>query len=349
MPTESFLVSAAMLTATRIARSQGGGLTYQQALAAGVTRSQIRAFVARGWWLHLGRDAYVVRAAIDHGDNPISALQTRARAAVLGRPSAIICGITAARILGFGSAAGAADEAPVHLLVPHRGTRPSARGLRLIPDCGTLPGQITRVAGLPLTAPARTLADVVLAAQSREDAVSLMDGALHAGLVTDLDEAIAATVRRRGRHRVAPWWSLADGRSESVLETRARLVLVDNDLRPEQLQWQVHDEAGRFVARVDIAYPSWRVAVEVDGAKAHGGLPAPAPSGAATGMWLGRDPLSHATPARYGIDPLFRDRRRQNALTSLGWRVVRVTWPDVVASPGEIIRSVRQTLGIPAP
>ncbi|MBL7498372.1 hypothetical protein I6A84_44310 [Frankia sp. CNm7] len=334
-----------MLEATRVARAQGGVLTYRQALDAGLTRAQIRIFVRRGWWYSPARDAYVLRAAVqDDGDDPVSALWAGARAALLSRPGAAICGLTAARLLGFGSAADAADQAPIELLVANRGAKRAVRGVTQVPRRGELDSRdVVEVAGLALTAPTRTLADVALAAACREDAVSLMDAALRRGLVADLAAARSATARRPGRRRVEPWWALADGRAESVLETRARLLLVDHGLRPEELQWEVHDQRGLFVARVDLAYPSRQVAVEADGVKIHGGPPATPPSTRDS-----RDRSRSATP-RYRVDPLFQDRRRQNGLTRLGWRVVRVTWADLRDRPSQVIQEVRETLVAPIP
>jgi very-short-patch-repair endonuclease len=62
---------------------------------------------------------------------------------------------------------------------------------------------------------------------------------------------------------------------------------------------------GRFVARVDFAWPDLKLAVEYDG------------------LW-------HAEPGQFA-----RDRRRLNLLREAGWRVVFVTaadmhWPDQV-------------------
>ncbi|ONH28396.1 hypothetical protein [Pseudofrankia asymbiotica] len=261
-------------------------------------------------------------------------------AALATHPDAIVCGITAARLLGFGSVVDAADDEPVHLLVPDRGSRRSARGVVLKPRRGALsPDDIVVMSDIPMTSPALTLADLVLAADTREDAVSLMDAALRSGTLTDVTLARAASAWRPGCRRVGAWWALADGRSESVLETLTRLLLVDHDLAPEELQYLVRDDDNRFVARVDLAYPSDRVAVEADGARFHGHATRvrssgsiPPRSGTAQGS-VPHDP-----------EPLFRDRRRQNALTRLGWKIVRVTWADVTDRPPEVVHDVQGAL-----
>ena len=64
-------------------------------------------------------------------------------------------------------------------------------------------------------------------------------------------------------------------------------------------QHTVRDPDGRFVARVDLAFPEQRVAIEYDGA------------------W-------HGEPGQ-----LARDRRRLNALDAAGWTVLHVTARDL--------------------
>jgi very-short-patch-repair endonuclease len=58
--------------------------------------------------------------------------------------------------------------------------------------------------------------------------------------------------------------ALADPRAESPMETRMRLALVRAGLRPE-VQYVLLDGRGRFVARVDLAFPRARLAIEYDG------------------------------------------------------------------------------------
>ena len=91
---------------------------------------------------------------------------------------------------------------------------------------------------------------------------------------------------------------LADGLAESPQETRLRLLLRRGGLPAPEAQYRVFDAEG-FVARVDLAYPDLRLAVEYDGA------------------W-------HGAPGE-----LARDRRRLNRLTAAGWRVVFVTAEDL--------------------
>jgi very-short-patch-repair endonuclease len=99
------------------------------------------------------------------------------------------------------------------------------------------------------------------------------------------------------------------------LETRLRLVLMAAGLPPEELQFVLRS-AGRFVARLDMAWPSRRLAVEADG-------------------------RVHDQP-----QALYRDRDRQNDIVLAGWTVLRFTWADVVHRPTQVIARVRAALAL---
>jgi hypothetical protein len=89
--------------------------------------------------------------------------------------------------------------------------------------------------------------------------------------------------------------ALVDAGAESPQETRLRLVLVDAGLPPPATQFEVWDSR-YFIARLDMAWPQWRVGVEYDGAQ----------------HWT--DPRQRA-----------RDIDRIAELEALGWRIVRVS------------------------
>jgi very-short-patch-repair endonuclease len=71
------------------------------------------------------------------------------------------------------------------------------------------------------------------------------------------------------------------------------------------------------LARVDLAYPDVLLAIEADGYRYHSGRVA----------WQ-------------------RDLERRNALTSRGWRVIHVTWKDVVLEGERVAADIRRALGI---
>lgn len=73
---------------------------------------------------------------------------------------------------------------------------------------------------------------------------------------------------------------------------------------------------GRFVGRVDLAYPDARLAIECDSVRWH----------------LNRESFE-------------RDPRRKNALLLSGWRVLTFTWSDYVDQPERLCATVRRSLG----
>jgi very-short-patch-repair endonuclease len=128
------------------------------------------------------------------------------------------------------------------------------------------------------------------------ESVVFLDAMVAERLVTvaALRKRLAAADVRWGRRRVATALDLVDRRSESPQESRVRVRLMLAGLPLPEVQFSVFD-GNRFVARVDLAWPDRRVAVEYDG------------------VW-------HADAAQ-----LHRDRRRLNRLAVAGWTVIHVT------------------------
>jgi very-short-patch-repair endonuclease len=138
----------------------------------------------------------------------------------------------------------------------------------------------------------------------------LFDSALRAGW-----QASDSRFSRRAERRVRAALTLADARSESAFETLIRRLLVRAGLAPEALQHEVRDADGRFLARLDMAWPSLRLAVEADGRAHHDTLPA-----------------------------LYRDRVRANDLALAGWTILRFTWADLQQRPEWVVAQVRRAI-----
>jgi hypothetical protein len=164
----------------------------------------------------------------------------------------------------------------------------------------------------PAVAVARALVQVA-AAGSVDTAVVAADAALARGLCqrSDLAEELLAEPRVRGHRRAARMVEMCDGRSESVGETRLRLMLVRAGL-PLRCQVQDGDDEA-MVARVDLLVGD-RVVVEFDGAVKYAG-----------------DRSGRA---------LFSEKRREDRIRDLGFEVVRVTWADL-DEPGRVLARVR--------
>ncbi len=103
-------------------------------------------------------------------------------------------------------------------------------------------------------------------------------------------------------------------KEESELEKRFTSLVRRHGLAPLELQYEVWD-SGRFVARIDAAYPGLKLAIEVDGFE------------------------HHSSP-----DAFQRDRTRQNHLVALGWTVLRFTWTDVVKRGAHVAKMIERAI-----
>jgi very-short-patch-repair endonuclease len=273
----------------------------RDAVAAGlVTRKQLTSRV----WRRLFRDVYADAALPD-----THALAIAGAALVVPR-SAVFGGRSAAYLLGAESLADATT--PVEVVVPEVDRFGPVAGLLVRRT--SLPVSDVRSVGRHLcTTPVRTALDLA----GREEiphSVVILDVLLGRGLVHPDDLAARATALPTGRgvRRARRAIALADGRAESPPESVLRVLLRTAGLAPVP-QYVVRDADGRFVARVDLAFPEQRVAVEYDGA------------------W-------HGKPGQ-----LARDRRRLNALVAAGWTVLHVTATDMY-EPEAVVRAVRELL-----
>ncbi len=93
---------------------------------------------------------------------------------------------------------------------------------------------------------------------------------------------------------------LCDPRAESVPESKVRVSLIGAGLPPPVPQFRVTAADGSFIARVDLAWPQWKFAIEYDGQEFHG--------------------------QSIHLD---HDRARWRALNNVGWRVYPITKRDL--------------------
>ncbi len=118
--------------------------------------------------------------------------------------------------------------------------------------------------------------------------------------------------------------SLADGRAESPLETRARLAMLAAGLPRPELQVEIHDSAG-FVGRVDAWYDEAAVAVELDGRIKY------------------LEPRNGKMPAEVAWD----EKRREDRLRELDIRVLRLVDEDVAQVRRDLAPRLTRLLATP--
>jgi very-short-patch-repair endonuclease len=176
------------------------------------------------------------------------------------------------------------------------------------------------VSGIPTTTPARTLVDIGVP-HGIGAAGSCLDEARRRDLVT-LEEVarVLHQVARKGRNGVGPARKILSERlawdqiTDSQLEDRFLRLIQRSDLPKPVGQFVVRADGG-FVARVDFAYPDASLLIELDGAAYHSDR-----------------------------ETFQRDRLRQNRLVSLGYRVLRFTFWDVLATPDFVVDTVASFL-----
>ena len=279
-------------------KEQDGAMTASQALSAGLTRRQLRTLVESGW-RHPFQGVYVAPGVADP-------FRTSVRAALLACPSAAAFGVTSARLHKlWGLPIWRESEQPELITPAGLGLR-SRPGLRL--RTGLLETERVMVDGLPVASLGRTVHHLSLRLRL-DELVCLVDSAARRGWVP-------VTGPSRGRRRLLDAMALSDARSESALETYIRLLLVRAGLTPEVLQHELVDAANQRYVRLDLAWPSVRLAIEVDGRE------------------------FHDEPGA-----LYRDRAKANLALLDGWRVLRFTWFDVMRRPEWVVATVRKALG----
>lgn len=198
----------------------------------------------------------------------------------------------------------------VHLTRPPSADRHAPAGIRL--HSADLPGEhVTSALGLAVTTAARTAVDLARTLPFRAGVVAT-DSALHKRLATagELEAVLTACSRWPGAATAAKVIAFADKRSESPLESIARVVFADCGLPPPQLQALVG--TADDVARVDFYWDKYRTIVEVDGAIKY------------------TDPLA----AR-------RQLERDSWLRSLGYEVVHFTWEEITTMPELVAAKIR--------
>lgn len=176
--------------------------------------------------------------------------------------------------------------------------------------------------GVRVTSPASTWA--MLAGElSLYDLVAVADAAIRTPVhqseppalttVAQLEAAVAAG-RRVGVARLREALPLVCDRSASRPETWLRLLLLDAGQPPMAVNHDVYVD-GVWLARVDLAIPHLRIAIEYEGEH-------------------------HLTdPAQW-----HRDISRADRLVDAGWRVIRVTKADVFGDPRAMIHRVRRAV-----
>lgn len=301
-----------------LAGEQQGVLAAREAHARGLTDADLRAALRAGDIVRVRRGAYVAGSRWADAD-PWHRFRLSALAVARSRPGDALSHHAALAVHGlplWGHDPGRIDlVSGVRQGVRRSGlwVHPSRNEDRCVVD------------GVEVVSMSRAVVRTALT-MGRDCAVVAGDAALHRGLVTraQLIDEVAMVTPHEGRGRALEAVLPTDESSESVGESRTRLVLDDLGLAYET-QVVIRDRYGFFVARVDFLVQG--VVVEFDGRVKYERVPDEAER-------AGQTPLD---PGQV----LWAEKQREDRIRRRGHPVERVIWGEL-ERPGLIGARIRQ-------
>ncbi len=286
----------------QIAARQLGLFTYDQAVGSGASDGLIKHRVRIGRWIRVGGGVYRVAGV------PVTWQQRALAACLVAGPGAVVSHRSAAVVWGVSGF----RPGPLEITVP--AGRSGRNSLAEVHRSDRLPTRDrTTRQRIPVTRPARTVIDLAgrVGPALLEEAV---DDVLCRRLVPldKLRRRADELGRRRGSRAlrtVLEAWT-PGALPEGVAEMRIVRRLVAAGL-PEPVRQHEIRQDGELVARVDLAYPAERLAIELDSFRWHAGR-----------------------------GPFRSDRLRGNRIEAAGWRVLRAT-PEDAEHGHDLIRAAR--------
>lgn len=287
-------------------RQQHGTFSYADVVHAYGDDRVINRMVRRGAWVRVRHGAYTTKAAwaqLDEGGRHL--LNGRA---VLRRAHSEVVLSHATSLMQWGTDHWGLDLSEVHVTRIDGGGagrreagvcrhRSLVRAEHLVDDNG-----------VRRTSPARTALEVLTTTDSERGLV-VVNGLLHRGLTTEAEllDMHDQTMHWPGSLASRLVLARADGRVESVGESRVLHLCYMTVLPIPEPQVEVRDGSGRLLGRVDFAWPEYGVFLEFDGRVKYGAT--------------GEDAA--------GV--VFAEKRREDEIRAeTGWVCVRVTWADLV-------------------
>ncbi|MCV7400080.1 type IV toxin-antitoxin system AbiEi family antitoxin domain-containing protein [Mycobacterium fragae] len=194
----------------------------------------------------------------------------------------------------------------IEVTMPRNSHGRARRGIR-VRRRDLAPADIVERRGLRVTGLALT---VVEAAARRGGGPAVMDRALQR--CAELPELWRAHLRNKGRYGSPAARRMLQAASDGARSHAERLLV--KLLRDAGITgWVANYPVGRY--RVDVAFPEAKVAIEVDSWAFHSDR-----------------------------EDFQQDRERQNAISLLGWHVLRFTWLDLVEYPQRVLAQIRSAI-----
>ncbi|MBL8935089.1 MAG: DUF559 domain-containing protein [Archangium sp.] len=282
-----------------LAAAQHGVFSLDQARANGMSLDQAKRRVRAGRWRRVLPAVYAVEGSFE------SVAQRRKAAALWFGQGCVFSHRTAASLWGLARFQG--DEGPVSIASTRHLEPPE--GIRLFRVDALLARELGTVNGQRVTSVERTLLDLA-ATEPVATVEAALDDALRRKLTT-VDKLTHFIERAGGTRGIRLLRRLTarrggEGVTESELEARVLEVLRDAGMPMPELQKKVQVKGQRY--RLDFRFPGTPVVLEADGYAWHS--------------------TAHAFEA---------DRRRINALTARGFRVLQWTWEAMNERPEQLL------------
>ncbi|MFD7310681.1 endonuclease domain-containing protein [Promicromonospora sp. NPDC059942] len=232
-------------------------------------------------------------------------------------PNAVFARTTALRLLGVDLPWQLADDQAIHVVTPRRGERAQRHAITAH-FCGQKQLDVVDRFGLRITSAPQTWLQVAHGLD-RDSLVGLGDAMTRrkgpATTVPALGHLMRETFKMRGLALCREAVDLVRPGTDSPMETRLRLIIVDAGLPEPAVNVPARDAAGQFLALPDLSYPELKIAIEYDGDH-------------------------HRTDA----ETWRRDVERRQRLEDAGWLIITATADDVIRHPARLIARIRAAL-----
>lgn len=287
--------------------AEHGVFTRKEALSLGYHDHAIAVLVRTGAWVRVRRGAYVLGPEwVGLDDNQRYGVLCRASVRQAGT-RVILSHLSSAN--EYGAPLWDADLTKVHLTRPDGRAGRAEAGIiqhRGVPEAG----DIVERNGVEVMSGTRTALELTMVLDV-EHALVEIDHLLHHRFTT--------IEQLRSRYDAMAHWPhtlttdlvlrLADGRAESVGETRTRFLCWTQHLPAPIPNHPILDDRGVEVARVDLAWPTLGVFLEFDGRVKY---------------------ERHRRPGESVADCVIREKQRESLICEItGWRCIRITWADL--------------------
>jgi very-short-patch-repair endonuclease len=293
-----------------IAAEADGVFTLDHARLCGLSEREID-YRAQYVWIRLHAGVFRMPGAPETWKGNLRA------ACFAGEPNAVVSHRSAAKLYGLPGGRGDLIE-----MTCPRWRRTQTDGLVVHESTFVHPSDVQLVDDLPVMRPERVVFELAAIYRSADFIERVLHAARRLRLITH--DSTVATFRRlagRGRPGVVVFraaldrWQPASRPTESEMETLLLQALRRIGLPEPVLQYEVFDPQGRFVARVDAAYPEHRVLIEYDSRQEH------------SDEWA-----------------LARDASRRNGLLALGYQPLVARHRDLTNGGNELGAAIRACL-----